>query len=107
MWNSRVVKKVRSIISSVLCIALIASSVKIPTYASEYPGGSNSNGENEFVSGTFEFPSSMYFNYELKNDFYYTDDYFKNSATLYDEHMATMSLNFALTSFASYFYDVK
>ena len=50
MWNSRVVKKVRSIISSVLCIALIASSVKIPTYASEYPGGSNSNGENELIN---------------------------------------------------------
>ena len=63
MWNSRVVKKIRSIISSVLCLALIASSVKIPTYASEYPGGSNSNGENEFVSGTFEFPSSLYFNH--------------------------------------------
>ena len=101
------VKRVKGLISLLLCLTLIVTSVKFPTLASEFDGGSNSNGENEFVSGSFEFPSSQYYNYELKGDFYYNDDYFKNPATTYDEHMATMSLNFALTSFASYFYDVK
>ncbi len=107
MWNSRVVKEIRRVISSVLCVALIVCGIKIPVYASEFPGGSNSNGENEFVAGTFEFPSSIYSNYELKNEYYYSDDYFKNSATIFDDHMATMSLNFALTAFSNYFYDIK
>ena len=83
-------KRVKGLISLLLCLTLIVTSVKFPTLASEFDGGSNSNGENEFVSGSFEFPSSQYYNYELKGDFYYNDDYFKNPATTYDEHTAAL-----------------
>lgn len=98
---------VRRIVSWVLCLSLIICNMQVVAFASEFDGGSNSNGENEFVSSTFTFPSSQYYDYEIKSEFYYTDDYFKNPSTIYDDHMATMSLNFALASFASYYYDIK
>lgn len=99
--------KFKKIISWLLFISMILGSTNFKSFADNFDGGSNSDGNNQFISSTFEFPSSKFFNYELKSDFYYNDDYFKNSATEYDDHMATMSLNFALTSFASYYYDVK
>ena len=99
--------KFKKIISWLLCISMIFGSTNFKLFADNFDGGSNSDGNNQFISSSFEFPSSKFFNYELKSDFYYTDDYFKNPATEYDDHMATMSLNFALTSFASYYYDVK
>ena len=99
--------KFKNIISWLLCVSMIFGSTNFKLFADNFDGGSNSDGNNQFISSSFEFPSSKFFNYELKSDFYYTDDYFKNPATEYDDHMDTMSLNFALTSFASYYYDVK
>lgn len=99
--------KLKKIISWLLFVSMILGSTNFKLFADNFDGGSNSDGNNQFISSSFEFPSSKFFNYELKSDFYYNDDYFKNSATEYDDHMATMSLNFALTSFASYYYDVK
>lgn len=99
--------KFKKIISWLLFVSMILGSTNFKSFADNFDGDSNSYGNNQFISSSFEFPSSKFFNYELKSDFYYNDDYFKNSATEYDDHMATMSLNFALTSFASYYYDVK
>ena len=98
---------IKKIITWALCFTFLVCNLKFVSIASEFDGGSNSNGENEFISSTFAFPSSNFFNYELQSEFYYNDDYFKNPASVYDDHMATMSLNFALTSFANYYYDVK
>ena len=61
--------KLKKIISWLLCISMIFGSTNFKLFADNLDGGSNSDGNNQFISSSFEFPSSKFFNYELKSDF--------------------------------------
>ena len=70
-------------------------------------GGSDENGNNKIISSTFECENLSYYDIETKGTFYYTEDFFKNPSTTYDEHLATTSLELALAGVANSMEDVK
>ena len=62
-----------------------------------WTGGSNVNGDNLVVSSEFEYAYLLYNGKEDKSRFYYTDDYFKNPSTIYNNHLSTMSIDLAIS----------
>ena len=65
-------------------------------------GGSSSSGNNKVVSAEFQMTSLFFSGSESRSIFYYTDDYFKNNASVYNEHLSTMSLSLAFSGVASH-----
>ncbi|MBO6134719.1 MAG: hypothetical protein J6O09_02995 [Lachnospiraceae bacterium] len=72
-----------------------------------WSGGSNKDGNNRFVSGEIEFANLTFTGFEDKSKFYYSDDYFKESSTLYNEHLSTMSIELAVSGVGNYIEDPK
>ena len=70
-------------------------------------GGSDENGNNKIISSTVEFENLSYYDIETSGTFYYTDDYFKNPSTTYNEHLVAASANFSLAGAANSMEDVK
>ena len=64
-------------------------------------GGSDSSGNNKIVSATFEFASLNHDGYEGKSIFYYSDDFFKNPASDYNNHLSTTSIELAISGVAN------
>lgn len=56
---------------------------------------------NSRVYGTFKYPSMGDNSRDYDANFYYDDNYFLQPSTMYNSHLATMSLCFALSAFAS------
>ena len=65
-------------------------------------GGSSSSGNNKVVSAEFQMTSLFFSGSESRSIFYYTDDYFKNNASVYNEHLSTMSISLAFSGVASH-----
>lgn len=58
-------------------------------------------GDSEHIEGEFSFEAYTYTDADLKATFHYTDDYFLNNSTYYNQSLATMSLCMALAGFDS------
>ena len=72
-----------------------------------WSGGSNVNGNNFVVSSEFEYAYLLYNGKEDKSRFYYTDDYFKNPSTIYNNHLSTMSIDLAISGVGNYIDEEK
>lgn len=72
-----------------------------------WTGGSNVNGENQVVSSEFEYAYLLYNGKEDKSRFYYSDDYFKNPSTVYNNHLSTMSIDLAISGVGNYIDEEK
>lgn len=61
------------------------------------------NGYNQYdlIKGYFSFPSVVETTDDLDSVFYYSDGYFMNNPTTYNEHLATMSMTMAMAGFYS------
>ena len=65
-------------------------------------GGSRPSGDNRVISSTFEFASLNTYPNEGRARFYYTDDFFKDSSTIYNNHLSSTSIELAVAGIASY-----
>lgn len=72
-----------------------------------WSGGSKTNGDNKIISAEFEYANLTYSDIENKATFYYTDDYFKNDSTTYNNHLSTMSIGLALAGVGNVMEDKK
>lgn len=72
-----------------------------------WTGGSNANGDNLVVSSEFEYAYLLHDGKEDKTKFYYTDDYFKNDSSIYNNHLSTMSIDLALSGVGNYIDEEK
>ena len=72
-----------------------------------WTGGSNVNGDNLVVSSEFEYAYLLYNGKEDKSRFYYSDDYFKNPSTIYNNHLSTMSIDLAISGVGNYIDEEK
>lgn len=70
-------------------------------------GGSDTLGNNRVISSTFEFASLNIDGREGKSHFYYTDDFFKNPSTTYNNHLSTTSIELAISGVANNMEDPK
>ena len=117
---------IKRIIAWTMVVALLISghgidSIKISTdvYASENEdvksalsvdemslfggnGGSRTTGDNQIISSTFEFASLNTSPAEGRARFYYTDDFFKDTSTVYNNHLSSTSIELAVAGIASY-----
>lgn len=65
-------------------------------------GGSSEDGNNRIISAEL---SVVSINYSYKDDkvtFYYSDDYFKNESTTYNNHLSTTSIELAMAGVGTY-----
>ena len=67
-----------------------------------WSGGSSPSGNNRIISSEFEYANLTYSSKEDKSKFYYTDDYFKNDSTIYNNHLSTMSIELAISGIGNY-----
>ncbi|MBR1453331.1 MAG: hypothetical protein IJ593_01620 [Lachnospiraceae bacterium] len=122
--------RMKETISWILIVAIIVlsngfSNLKLEIFASDFDiekkeiriddgyglfggnGGSDTSGNNRFISSQFEFASLNNTGKEGHSYFYYTDDFFKEVSTNYNNHLSTTSIELALSGIGSYMENKK
>ena len=65
-------------------------------------GGSSETGNTRIISSELSVVSIHYSNKDDKVTFYYSDDYFKNDSTTYNNHLSTTSIELAMSGVGTY-----